>query len=454
MKMNENKKLIFEDEKTINLLDAFFYLLGKWKVMLAAALILAVLAGGFGFVKSNKAYQANLKAATEEVEEIELSEEELDAYRAKIKKIEEYKQNVEERDYYLENSIKAKLDPNGYYEGTATYIFSVESGAAALETAEYCKAEVLNAKNLDELSKKLTETVDAAMLSEVVFFEESEQPVESVETVRLVWKTQHYTEADCETMLTFIAEKMQEALKDLSVRETNVKVTGIEPSITLASGAGMMSVSTDMLNARNSAYENLTAVQESLTETEKAFYAQEQKKDGSEKEEILEEILPETEAPSVSKKLVLIGAAAGVFLAAAYYAVLYLFDGKVHNREELESWLAVPVLNAEKSIDVTAAMLAEMAEKAQAKKLYLTGSLDGAAAKAAEEIRTAFAAKNVEVIFGADGLNTADALQQMTDCGFVAFVEKCKESKEKYIREEVTKAGSCGVKILGIILEK
>lgn len=452
--MSENKKLIFQDEKTINLLDACFYLLGKWKVMTAAAVIMAVLAGGFSFVKSNKAYQAAKSQVSSVTEAVEMTAEEKVAYQKKLTTIEEYQQYVKETDYYLENSIKAKLDPNGYYEGTATYIFSVESGAAALETAEYCKAEVLNAKNLDELSKKLTETVDAAMLSEVVFFEESEQTAESVETVRLVWKTQHYTEADCETMLTFIEEKMQEALKDLSVRETNVKVTGIEPSITLASDVEMMSASTDMLNARNSVYENLTAVQESLTETEKAFYVQEQKKESSEKEEILEEILPETEEPSVSKKLVLVGAAAGVFLAAAYYAVIYLFDGKVHNKEELESWLAVPVLNAEKSIDVAAAMLAEMAEKAQAKKLYLTGSLDGAAAKAAEEICTAFAAKNVEVIVGADGLNTADALQQMTDCGFAAFVEKSNESKEKAIREEVVKAISCGVKILGIVLEK
>lgn len=454
MKMNENKKLIFEDEKTLNLLDAFFYLLGKWKVMVAAAVILAVLAGGLSFVKSNREYQANLEGATGEAKGIELSEEELDAYRAKIVKIEEYKQNVEERDYYLENSIAVKLDPNGFYEGTATYIFSANNSADALKALTFCKAEALKEENFAALAKELSETVDPAMLREVLFFEENQWVTDTAATMSLTLKAQHYTEADCEKMISFMTGILDDAVQAVNAQGTSAEVVSIEAFICLVSDAGKMYTSSDMIHARSVDYDNLVIAEEVLTEKEKAFYEQEQKAEDTEEDAVLEETLPESAKPSVSMKLVIVGAAAGVFLAAAYYAVLYLFGGKVHNKEELESWLAVPVLNTEKSMDVTAAMLAEMAEKVQAKKLYLTGSLENVVADAAEEIRTALAAKNVEVILGAGGLNTADALQQMTDCGFVTFVEKCNESKEKEIREEIVKASSCGVKILGIVLEK
>lgn len=452
--MNENKKLIFEDEKTLNLLDAFFYLLGKWKVMVAAAVILAVLAGGLSFVKSNRAYQASLESATVEAAVIELPEEELDNYLAKAAKIEEYEQNVAERDYYLENSIRVKLDPNGFYEGTAAYIFSSEKSSDAVEAAEYCKMEVLKADNLEALAKELSEETDPAMLNEVAFFEEKDLKADTAETVKVVLKTQHYNEADCDQMLSFLTDKMDAAMESLRAQGNSAKMVSVTPNVGITSDSSKMNVSADMVNARSIAYDNWLAAKESLSETEKAFYEQEKNKENPEEDAAAEEVLPEAAKPSVSMKLVVVGAAAGVFLAAAYYAVVYLFGGQVHNKEELESWLAVPVLDAHSSMEVTAAMVASMAEKAGAKKLYLTGSKEKILSDAAEVIRAALAEKNVTLLCGTDGLNTADALAQMAECGFVVFVEKCNESKEKDIRGEIEKASSCDVNVLGIVLEK
>ena len=53
--VNENKNLIYDDEKTISLVDLCFYLLSKWKLMVIAAIILAIIAGGFTYMKSSKA---------------------------------------------------------------------------------------------------------------------------------------------------------------------------------------------------------------------------------------------------------------------------------------------------------------------------------------------------------------------------------------------------------------
>lgn len=440
--MTEKKKLIYEDEKILNLADVFFYLLGKWKMMVLAAVIFAVLAGGFSFVKSSSHQDPSKEA-------IELSKEELEAYQTKISKIEEYRENVQERDYYLENSILAKLDPNGYYEGTITCIFSVESGSEAIEAAELCRSRLLNLENLGLLSEKLSEAAEAAMLSEVVFFEEDESFVNTPETARLVLKAQHYKQDDCEIMLSFFTEKLQEIIKALEAQGNGAKATLFERDIRLVSDPEKMLISSEMLKERENAYNNLTAAEESLTEAEKAFFQTQ-----TEGESEAEGENAELQEPFVSKKLMLAGALAGAFFAAAYYTVRYLFSGKVHNKEELESWLAIPVLEMEQPFDITAAMLAEMAEKSQAKKLYLTGSREKLDEETVKALCTALAEKKVEVTCGRDGLKTAEALRKMNDCGFIVFVEACNESKEKDIREEIEKASSCGAKILGIVLEK
>lgn len=457
--MNENKKLIFEEEKTINLVDACFYLLKQWKVMVAAAVILTVLAGGLSLVKSNKTYQENLAAqntAPSAPVVVEMTEDEKAAYQKKLATIKEYQQYIKETDYYLANSLKLKLDPNGYYEGKITYIFSADKSAEALQAAEFCKGEVLNGAAMEALAAKLAEPVDTAMLSEVILDEIVSYITDESAAVQLTVKVQHYDQADCEILMAGVKETLEAATELFDENHISVKVNAVDAAVARAVAPELIGVSYDKINARNAVSDALKSIEEGLTEKEKRAYSPDKETEENAPMEVegVKEVLPEVEKPSVSMKLVVVGAAAGIFLAAAFYGVLYLFGGKVHNKEELESWVAVPVLSSGKEPEVTAAMLAEMAEKEQTAKVYLTGSRDTVLAKAEEMIKAAMTEKKVEVICGMDGLNTADALAQMADCGTVIFVEKCNESKEKDLREEIEKASSCGVKVLGIVLEK
>ena len=68
-------------------------------------------------------------------------------------------------------------------------------------------------------------------------------------------------------------------------------------------------------------------------------------------------------------------------------------------------------------------------------------------------IKALLSKRNVEVVIGKSILKDTKTLQQAVDCGNIVFVEKCEVSLEKNIRSEISKACTCGINILGIILE-
>lgn len=446
--MNNKYNQIYEDEKTINLIDLCLSVLKKWKLMVAAAVLLAVIAAGLTYMKSSKDYKANQAITTEEaLSNIELTEEEEKAFQIKLDKIEEYQENVQERDYYRENSVKVKLNPNGFYQGSAVYVISADSSTDVLKNIEFCKAAVFVEENFEELSEMLSEETDAALLKEVVFSAEEIYTTEA----KLIFKVQHYNQDDCEKMLDYIKEKMEEISLNLKNEdlEANVQIDCISAQVQTISDTGLMKLSSDILNARNSAYEEKTKLLNGMSENEKALYdaTDEKETDNVETTVMLEK-------PSIDLKLTVLAAFLGAFLVAGVYAVLYLFDGAVHTKEELESWTNIPVFGTDNSIEMLGTMIAGNACNFGAKKVYLTGTVDYLNLDIKKQLKEMFAVENIELVLGQSILADVKSLQDAMDCEYMIATEKCNVSQEKAIREEIMKASSCGIKILGIILEK
>jgi hypothetical protein len=86
--------------------------------------------------------------------------------------------------------------------------------------------------------------------------------------------------------------------------------------------------------------------------------------------------------------------------------------------------------------------------------MYITGSFSKEDSELVQILKGLLAKDGVDVIAGNSILQDAKALQDASECGTVVFVEKCNVSKEKDIKEELDKAVSCGIKVLGIVLEK
>lgn len=115
--MNQNNNY----EQEIDLKDLMFAVLRKWRLILAAAILFAVLLGGFKVVKGfgqmrDEAYVAeNQKAYAESMEQYEMTKGRLE------KEIENIETNIQDQQNYRENSILMNINPYDVYVETVSY---------------------------------------------------------------------------------------------------------------------------------------------------------------------------------------------------------------------------------------------------------------------------------------------------------------------------------------------
>lgn len=429
--MNEINNLIYDDEKTISLVHLCTYIMGKWKLMIIAAVVLAILGGGLSYIKNSRVPEKSGSVLSlEEAEASFATKEEFAVAQNKIAKIEEYKQNVEERDYYLENSVKIKLNPNGFYEGTVTYVVSAADEKEILKAVTLLKSEILSEESFEKMAEELDEEKDPALLKEIV----TDKTVYYETGAEVSIRALHYEKEECEKML----EVLKKNFPDVELIDAQVK-TG--------SDYALISFSSDMLNARNAAYDAMKSVENGMSDKEKTYYELLENPDA-----VQEPV--EAVKPSVDIKMAILAAFLGAFCVAGVYGVIYLFSGYVHTKEELQSWVAMPVLEVGNNLEMLAAMLAGIAGEYNEKSLYLTSSLESPNTALMENVKKMLQTKGIEAVVGQRVLDNPAALEDAMKCGAVVFAEMCNQSKEKDIREEIVKVHSCGVRVLGAILEK
>ena len=108
--MNEHYENYDMDEMEIDLIDFLFYLLRRWKSLVAMILLGAILGSAFYVVKTTK----SSNAAVEDYQPDANTE-------ANMKLAAQYRKLYDQQMDYNEHSIVMQMDPNQVYEGTLTY---------------------------------------------------------------------------------------------------------------------------------------------------------------------------------------------------------------------------------------------------------------------------------------------------------------------------------------------
>ena len=466
-----------KEVKEISLLDMCFYILSKWKIMIIAVLVCGILAGAVSYLDSYNQYKESQVITEEEpVKEISLTEEEIKALDAKIAVIQEYEENIAEYDYYMENSIKMKLNPNRFYRGTLTYYFEAENSENVTKAKLFCESELLKESNYEELSVMLTETTDAAFIREILFIDDKFE-FEGETSGEFSVCVEHYNRDDCKIMFDYFEDqmiKMEEALKEKGIA---VDVQKLSSDISTCSDYSLVQLSNDVKVKRLGAYESIRTIEEQLTEEQKEYYTIDEKKDEAISEDAA--LNDDIQKPNVKFKYIVVGAVVGVFLILGFYSVIYLFDKRIHTKEELESLVSMPVykykvqgkekigyidsvLNSVKSMlaeekldtpEMIAQMIVNTVQKANAHKICITGTAGNFDSDAFKCMKTLLVDRGLDVMISENGLNDAQSLQQAVDCGYIVFLERCNVSKESDIRAEITTTSTCGIEVLGVILE-
>lgn len=108
--MNEHYENYDMDEMEIDLIDFLFYLLRRWKSLVAMILLGAILGSAFYVVKTTK-------SANDVVEDYQPDAD----TEANMKLAAQYRKLYDQQMNYNEHSIVMQMDPNQVYEGTLTY---------------------------------------------------------------------------------------------------------------------------------------------------------------------------------------------------------------------------------------------------------------------------------------------------------------------------------------------
>ena len=116
----------YEYEEEIDLKQLLVYVLRKWRVMLAAAVVLGLLLGGAKMAKGFLDLQDPEKVE-ESIKEAELAQENYDTAKAQLtNQMAEYNRQLDDYQRYAENSLYMKIDPYAVYKESVTYVVTTD----------------------------------------------------------------------------------------------------------------------------------------------------------------------------------------------------------------------------------------------------------------------------------------------------------------------------------------
>ncbi len=448
-------------EKEIDLKDMLFYALYRWKTWLLAALILAVLLGGYkGFSTWKKATDSEARAQQEQAYKTAL-----DAYErekaALERSIETASQSLEEQREYLNDSVLMNLDYRNVYTATVTLYISADdeslSGMSyqSLDAASAIAASYQFTLNGNTFLNAIAKQVGTEIqyLRELLTFS---QP-DGVNRILNITIQQGSAEkaAQLQALILEGLDDVQAQLAESSGKHT-LKTEVSTPIAT---------VDTDLGDRQAAEKERLEGYEASISDSETAL---------SELVVPTSSVVTESDAVKAAVKWFFIGALLGAVLVGGAACVAFALSGKVYSASALETTCGgrvLGVLASEKHYDgLTRRLrklegrLSENTEAAgdllaacvqqycgEGKILLVSGDAEDALLTAqADFLRQKL--PQMQVICAGGLLRDAAAVQQLNACDSVLLVEMCGQSHYARVDRELALVNDAGKPMIGFIV--
>lgn len=387
--MTENQ-IPYEQEEEINLVSLLFTVLRKYRQMAAAALVCAVLFAGVAVVK-NISWNAAVQKAAEEGETAprtsaqQTYEEDMVEYREAQNKrdtdVQSYNQqlrdnersqqtvqfNIDNAEEYMEKSVLNSIDPYNVYNARADLYV----------TTDYKIMPGMDYQNPDYTSSVLSVYTSLLTNHEAIsaIAEQFNMEERYMRELVSVW-------GDDSTRLLSISinaasEEDATAILDAVIARMNGPYETIEStvghhSITLLSRTSSVTVSTDLRDQQQNTRDNLTSLQNQMTDLQAQHDLLEQNIQKADQDLAALEVPKDPGNGSSSLvKFAVIGLVLGVVLVAGAAVVKFLTAGLVYSAKDLKSTCNLPVLGT------LAGAAARKAVKLDAKLNKLEGRPDG-----------------------------------------------------------------------------
>lgn len=484
-----------EDESEISLRDLLYHILRQWRVILAAAVLFCILLGGFTLIKGFGELKSGDASENHKVHESELEEYTINKNRLQDQ-IRVLTQSIQKKGEYHDQSVLMNLNPDAAYQSTLTYIVNATRDDTLVENDKEFHLVINQRMNsvlgtyasliqngtiLSDIGKKNDLNLSQNQLSELVYVQTDYQA--KLLRVTIV--------GDTEKQVQDIADAIQNELQNVA---SNIAIPAAYYQLELVSSyigedAGSMipigTVPEDGTGENDVLYQTSIAilqrdyVQEVADMQEQLFTCKDQLK------ELEEPVAPagisRSSVIKESIKYALLGAVAGAFLMALFYAMQYIFSGKLMTCDYLNDNYGLmvmadyhaPVRKHPDSIDQLIARMNGITEDKQslecvyalgaanitarmknnASEILLLGNADTSAFDdAATALKEKLQVTGLEVVTAGNINSSVAAVQKLQDANKVVLIEQLGVSRLQDIKKEFQMLRKLEKDILGVII--
>ncbi len=448
-------------EQEIDLKDLMFAVLYRWRPIIAAALILAVLLGGYRAVsayRSQNDADVIAKAQKDYEDELVLYQKNLENSEREIDNLVE---SIEEQQKYLEESTLMNMSPYDVWE--AETVLFVKTDYQIMPDKVYQNLNYTDTI-LATYRTALTNLEFLASVADQIGMDE--RYLEELVTVTavgnlLTLQVRGENAARVEGI-------MQALLDGVEDTKRQIRSTIGEHTVSEVSSSQGSKVDLVLLDTQKTQSDRLKTLNDSLTSKREAY-----------------EKLEEPEAPSTSSaaavksglKYAVLGGVLGAFVVVFVVCVVFLMSDKLYSAKELKNRYRVKILgslpadgakkefvidawlrkmegradgkNTDAEYGLIAANVSNYAE--DVKDILVIGTADGQKISAiADGLKSRLA--GVKVTVGGDVLRDEQALRKLPECGGVVLVEQCSRSTYSDVALEIEKARDLQKTLVGCVV--
>lgn len=407
-----------KEDILINFRDLALHILRRWRSVLIGTLAVAVLLTGIKYLSDQRAYKsaqnANQNAVTIELDEASL---------ANTNQVLQYQKLYRTQATYNRDSLLMQIDPGAIPTRTLSYLVTSTRGFV---TASIYQTHLNDLAMYQSLAEQVAPSNDASHIMELVTvtvqYDSGADAIadHAMINVKII--------APTEEICSAIAEQVKQQMQTLKASVTDALGTH---GLTLAADTTQLNADNTLkttqqnnLNNCNTLRNNLKSATDALTDKEKAYIKQMNKLDE-------ENTSAAPNPPSVSKKMAVLGIAAGLVLMVGMYALGYVFNRKVKSREDFTERYGLFVFasvadNAETSLaerQLTLSARAAVGEKADIRVLVIGGALADKDAALFAPLKTATAENGILLDTLPCALSDAAAFEQLAMADAVVLAE-------------------------------
>lgn len=335
--MSRNDSWKNTEEAGIDLAELLRRICIQWKWLIAAGLACAVLACGYGFVKSRESVP---EEKLTEVPDIEITEEEQQEVENTVQTAKEAQQMKE----YMEESVLMQINP--YRKNSVVSLYSID-GAVSRKLTEILEG-YLNFLTNGGVTSALKKADARKWKMESCYLEEL---IQAWERAGHTYRIDDGTADSLEGTLLYVkvvgkdakmalqlAEDIQDALEDYS---TVLKKESGRHRLSLVNRMESVSIDSSLQTQQHDKQEALKGKQAALKASLDALSQEQRAVYGLEEEEYKEKDRIQNNS-AFQRKYVLLGFAGGVFLYCIIYSCWYLLSGTIKSVSEFRLYYNIP----------------------------------------------------------------------------------------------------------------